>query len=912
MAPRGLLTVRCSVRHLVLSWQVFARRAVCYAALLASFGSIAGGQVALSNSAYTKAAQEIQNGHAAEAENTLRAILKSNPRDLPALSLIAVILDSERRYSEAEEYYRRAIEIAPRSAVILNNLGNHYLAEGNLKKAQESFRAVLAADSHHANANLQMAQMSVQAGHGATALGYLTHLNAVDQAEPVAQLLMAQAFVLTGKCDSASKELKALERKPVRNSKFSFSIGMAYAGCKQYGLAENSFSEALKSDPTNFDVLYNLAVAARRAGDLQRAQQAFEAALGIKPDDPDALFAYGDLLIAKKDYIAAASALDHAAHVAPHRSDVLLLLARATEELQYYGETAGIYERYLKLRPADDVARREHGFCLVRAGRFKEGLSDLEQYVSKHPGDPQGQYELAVAEGPSDPEKALARLDKVLALDPGFARARYTRAVLNFQEDKFSQSLDDFLQLSKKIPKNPPLLDWQGQIYLKQNRDRDAAQVLKEAADLAPHDPSTLWHYSQALRKLHNTDQLNTVLAEFRRVSRGEDRHPQRGLLDFLSLTPAQQNAKYLDSLRAAVASNPQDVVLKSRLAKTLLEQGNTDEAVSIFQSILSEGADSATLANCGRALVRHGQYRLGMDFLQKVSDPGLDLVIALLHTVGAEAALEKLDNVPDNQRGGDYFLLRAQVLDSMGKTAEAADSLNRGIRSSPTRADLYFQAAEFLIKHGHREQAADLLEQATRRAPNVPELWMDRAMILALVKRYDAALKVLVQIESRWPEWSLAYLVNGILLEKQLKPAEAKPMLDMAISLGSREADAYYYEALVITQTDSKGLAKAQSDISQAIALNPQDASMRALAGKILLDGKDYKGAIEQLGVAVRLQPTLVRAHYLLRTAYLDLGDQDKAAEQLKQIKQVTTENTDSDQIITSMNRLLFSIHPQ
>src|SRR5207237_6721247 len=34
----------------------------------------------------------------------------------------------------------------------------------------------------------------------------------------------------------------------------------------------------------------------------------------------------------------------------------------------------------------------------------------------------------------------------------------------------------------------------------------------------------------------------------------------------------------------------------------------------------------------------------------------------------------------------GDYYLLRAQVLDGMGKTKEAVDNLNRGFRASPTR----------------------------------------------------------------------------------------------------------------------------------------------------------------------------------------------------------------------------------
>ena len=905
--------MRLPVRHELLLWQIAARGTAFCISLLMGFGSFLAGQTPQSNAVYEKAIQDFRNGRAADAENTLRSVLQSHPQDLQALSLTAVILDSERRYSEAEQYYIRALKIAPRSAAILNNLGDHYLAVGDLKKAQESFRAVLAVDSHHPNANLQMAQMSVRAGHGAAALGYLTHLNDADRAEPIAELLIAQAYALTGKCDSASNKLEELAGKTGLDATFTFSMGMAYATCKQYAAAENSFSGALKSDPANFDILYNLALAAKRNGDMQRAQQAFVAALVIKPDDPDALSAYGKLLMEEKDFMGAAAMLNHAAHVAPERSDVLLLLAHAMEELEFFGEAAGIYERYLKLHPDDDVAHREHGFDLVRAIRTHEGLPEIEQFVSKHPNDKQGLYELAIGEALSEPEKALPLLDKILLLDPGFRQARYTRAGVNFQVDKLSQSLDDLRQLLKQNPNNPDLLDLMGEIYLKEDRAQDAGKVLKEAAGLAPHNRTILWHYSQVLRKLHRTDELNAVMAEYRRTSDGDDgsHHAWTGLLDFLNLSPTQQNARYLASIRAAVAENPHDTMLQSRLAKVLLERGDTDEAVSIFRSILTGEADNDTLADCGRMLVRHEQYQLAMDFLQQVKDPGLDLIIALFHTAGAEASLQKLDNVPDGRRDGDYYLLRAQVLDSAGKSMEAADSLNRSVRSSPARADIYFRAAEFLIKHGHSEQAAGMLEQATRLIPDAAELWMERALTLALLKRFDESLKVLAYIESHWPEWSLAYLANGILLENQLKPAEARQMLDMAISLGSGQADAYYYKALVITETDPKDPPSAQDAISQAVALNPEDAAIRTLAGKILLEKKDYKGAVEQLEMAVHLQPALARAHVLLRTAYLDLADENKAAGEANEIARITPNNSDSEQLTLSIKRLLFALHP-
>jgi len=170
--------------------------------------------------------------------------------------------------------------------------------------------------------------------------------------------------------------------------------------------------------------------------------------------------------------------------------------------------------------------------------------------------------------------------------------------------------------------------------------------------------------------------------------------------------------------------------------------------------------------------------------------------------------------------------------------------------------------------------------------------------------------MKVLAQIESRWPAWDLPYLVNGMILQDGLKSREAKQMLDLAIALGCREAEAYYYEALAITTTTPVNLPEAQKAISQAVTLNPEDAASRALAGQILMDEGNYQAAVQHLLAAVRVQPTLYLAHGLLRTAYLKMGESDKAAEESNQMMRLTKQSSEPDQATSSMERLLFTVH--
>jgi tetratricopeptide (TPR) repeat protein len=140
-----------------------------------------------------------------------------------------------------------------------------------------------------------------------------------------------------------------------------------------------------------------------------------------------------------------------------------------------------------------------------------------------------------------------------------------------------------------------------------------------------------------------------------------------------------------------------------------------------------------------------------------------LDLATVLFHLQGAEVALMELDHAPEADRKGDYYLLRAQFLDSLGKIPEAADALNRGMRAAPTRASLYFQAASFLLKHRMRQEAVALLDLATRIVTDSPELLLAQWVAQILAQHDADATKLLAKIQARWPEWDRPYLYSSI-----------------------------------------------------------------------------------------------------------------------------------------------------
>jgi Flp pilus assembly protein TadD len=250
-----------------------SHRTILLVILLLPFSGRAGQNARneVSRKVVQQAASEFQAGQASEAEEILRCALKETPYDPAALGMLGAVLDAQQRCGEAQSAYHQALALAPCSPVLLNNLGNHYLVQGKTELARAAFLEAVTAKPRHPNTNLQSAQLSVDAKHATAAFKFLGRLPPEDQASPAVAILRARALKLSGRDKAAGDLLAEVERKAGHDPRVAFSIGMAFAGWQRYGEAEDAFTRALDADPINFDILYNLGLAAQHAGHLARA-----------------------------------------------------------------------------------------------------------------------------------------------------------------------------------------------------------------------------------------------------------------------------------------------------------------------------------------------------------------------------------------------------------------------------------------------------------------------------------------------------------------------------------------------------------------------------------------------------------------------------------------------------------------
>ncbi len=80
-------------------------------------------------------------GDCLAAEPYLLQVQQLAPDNPEAPTELAICYDSQERAMEAEVLYRRVTELLPRQPAALNNLGFHYLLQGNFKQAVETLQA---------------------------------------------------------------------------------------------------------------------------------------------------------------------------------------------------------------------------------------------------------------------------------------------------------------------------------------------------------------------------------------------------------------------------------------------------------------------------------------------------------------------------------------------------------------------------------------------------------------------------------------------------------------------------------------------------------------------------------------------------------------------------------------------------
>jgi thioredoxin-like negative regulator of GroEL len=306
--------------------------------------------------------------------------------------------------------------------------------------------------------------------------------------------------------------------------------------------------------------------------------------------------------------------------------------------------------------------------------------------------------------------------------------------------------------------------------------------------------------------------------------------------VDWLSLSPDEQWARYRAGVERTIEANPANVEAQVRYLGLLLNDGKTAEARAQAKKISSLNTTQSETEEATRLLLEAREYESAKELLARADARGvaggelrLDAAVAALHLDSPAAALRLMDAIPQTSRNGDYELARATMLGLTHRDMDAAKALQAAINSQPRRSSFYRDEVLLLLQQGKQSEAVKLLDRGIQLLPQDPVLRAMRAMALAM--NGDNTASQFEAIEARWPEWPQASVARAFVLGSAGKSEPAARALDAAETTGDVSSAIYFCQALLALNSTAPELDEAKALTAKGLAMSPDNHAARAFA---------------------------------------------------------------------------------
>lgn len=334
-----------------------------------------------------------------DAIRVLNRILTTNPEDADARLLLGSILTEDGKYSEAITQLSEAARLRPRSAEAHNALGDALSGSGDSKAARPEFEKTIDLDPKFAPARVSLALILVEAGEFAAAAKHVDRAlevlgNTEDAAFPL--YLRAKAYTDAGDVEKAAGALKkAVTLRPDFAEAWS-DLGQARKMMSDDAGALTAFQHAVESDPEIAVSQYRLGSEYLDQGKVQPAVKHLEAAFRLDPENQSTLYNLQLALRQDGQLERARQIRDKLAELIRARDQAhqnAMTAVRLNNEgaaLEKSGNLPGALEKYraaLALDAEHVGIRTNFAAALLRLGQWAQGIAELREALRRDPGN---------------------------------------------------------------------------------------------------------------------------------------------------------------------------------------------------------------------------------------------------------------------------------------------------------------------------------------------------------------------------------------------------------------------------------------------------------------------------------------------------------------------------------------------
>ncbi|HEY3855664.1 MAG TPA: TonB-dependent receptor [Verrucomicrobiae bacterium] len=183
--------------------------------------------------------------------------------------------------------------------------------------------------------------------------------------------------------------------------------------------------------------------------------------------------------------------------------------------------------------------------------------------------------------------------------------------------------------------------------------------------------------------------------------------------------------------------------------------------------------------------------------------------------------------------------------------------------------AQSYYEQSRAIL-HDSLANALELARQAVRKSPGFGFAWERAAELEFSFGHGKDAIAALDRSLVLAPRNAQALALKGFLMAAQNKPHQAITWFESSLAVDSSLGNAWLGRGLCRIRLSD--LTAGREDLLVAAALEPQRAELRAYLGKAYANSDDYRRALKELRLAIKLDPNDPTAWF-----YIALLDQQE-----------------------------------
>ncbi len=519
---------------------------------------------------------------------------------------------------------------------------------GRLSEAEKLYRAFLAIQPRHPDANHNLGVLAVQAGRPGIALPYF---RLATQAAP------GQAIFWRSYIGALVDEEQLVE---------------ARAALDEGGRSALSPGEAAELDDRlrraeAAERLFDAAVSKHQAGHLEAAEAGYAQVLAIRPEHAKALSNRGFALLTLGRAAEAEASCRRALELRPRFADAATNLGNAQSRLGRHEDAVASFRRALELSPANQNAHFNLANTLAALGRFDEAIEMYAATLRLRPDHAEAMINLAgVCRTLGRFDEAIAHYTRALAIDPENPLARCNLGSTRQALGQYAEAEAEYRRCLAFEPNSVLAHIGLGGSLLLQRRTDEAETSLRRALEVDPGNISALGN-------------LGAVFCEAKRLKDAEDcflkcleREPGNAI--FLSnygavLFNLDRLEESETSIRRALEIDPDFADAHFNLANTLQKFGRLEESETNFRraTALKPGYVAAH-NNFGNTLRDLGRLEEAAASFRRVVELEPDHIMAECNQANALRELGRIEDAyaileDATRRRPDYLIGRKNLL---------------------------------------------------------------------------------------------------------------------------------------------------------------------------------------------------------------------------------------------------------